>query len=122
VVASELEVSPFTTVVVAPPLAIVGPVGAGTNDPATVVVGPAWPVEVVGFVAPAELVVAVDGDVDGDVEEPAATVVVEACDGETELAPLDVVCALTVPATPMTPPLTSRPTTPRHDTVKRDVR
>jgi hypothetical protein len=106
----------LASVVVTPPLAMVGPVGAGTNDP-TVLDGLDGLDGLAGF---DELDGLVELGVADDVEEP-GTVVVEASDDATEPAPVDVVCALTVPATPRTAPLTKTPTTPRHALVNREV-
>jgi hypothetical protein len=114
VVGTELDVSALARVVVTPPLAMVGPVGAGTNDPATVLDGLD---ELAGF---DELDGLVELGVADDVEAP-GTVVVETSDDATEPTPVDVICALTVPATPRTAPLTKTPTTPRHALVNREV-
>lgn len=113
VLGSELEMlAPGT--VVSPPLAIVGPVGAGKREPATVVDGLDGLDEPDGFVA-ADVVVT------RAVEEPAKTIVVVVASGEeTVMEPVVVDCALTVSATPTTLPLNSKPNMLTRATLKRN--
>ena len=113
VLGSELEMLAPGTVVTPPvtPLAIVGPVGAGTREPATVVDGLD---ELAGLVADDVVVTRAE-------DEPATTIVVVVASGEgTVMEPVVVDCALTVSATPTTLPLNSKPNMLMRATVKRN--
>ena len=116
---SELEVSTLGVVVVSP-LAMVGPVGAGARELATVLDG------LDGLEAPDVLeALVVDTAVEAGAadDEPATTAVVAAVASEEAAAGalVEVVCALTVPATPTTAPLSSKPRMLTRAAVKRDV-
>lgn len=121
VVGSELEVSTLG-IVVATPLAMVGPVGAGTGELATVLDGLDGLDGLKAPDVPKALVVDAAVEAGAADDEPVTTVVVAgvASDEATAGAPVEVVCALTVPATPTTAPLSSKPRMLRR-AGKRDV-